>query len=290
MLAFSVVIPTYRRPGPLSACLSGLAQLRYPRDRFEVIVVDDGSGEPPEAVVDALREQLNVRLLTPPHSGPAGARNHGAAVSGAEYLAFTDDDCIADREWLSAMAEAFRSAPGCAVSGRRRNSLRSNPFSVASQTIHEVAVEQFNADPGRARFMSTSSMAVPAERFRAIGGFDESFRTAEDRELCDRWRRQGWQVTYEPRALVQHAHRLTLLTLWQQQFGFGRGAYRFHRSRRSVGAGFPQPDSRFYRELLRRPFRQDRGMGAVSLAALVFWAQAANAAGYFWEAGTRGRS
>ena len=70
----SVIIPTYERAGQLSVCLGALAAQDYPWDRFEVLVVDDGSATSPEAEVAAFLDQLNVRLLKQSHSGPAAAR------------------------------------------------------------------------------------------------------------------------------------------------------------------------------------------------------------------------
>ena len=75
---FSIVIPTYNRPTRLSACLAAMSQLDYPRDRFEVVVVDDGSPTPMDAVVQPLRSQLNISLIRQSNAGPAAARNVGA--------------------------------------------------------------------------------------------------------------------------------------------------------------------------------------------------------------------
>ena len=85
----SIVIPTYGRPDQLAACLDSLEALDYPRDRFEVIVVDDGSPQPLPPYGGALR----VTLVRQAHAGPAAARNTGAAASRGRWLAFTDDDC-----------------------------------------------------------------------------------------------------------------------------------------------------------------------------------------------------
>src|SRR5262245_35313420 len=90
----SVIIPTYERVGQLSVCLGALVAQDYPRDHFEVLVVDDGSATSPEAGVDAFRDRLNVQFLTQRHAGPATARNFGAAHAKGDFLAFTDDDCV----------------------------------------------------------------------------------------------------------------------------------------------------------------------------------------------------
>jgi len=104
---FSVIVPTYERAGQLSVCLHALACQSYPRDHFEVLVVNDGSEAPPEAVVDCFRDKIDVTLLTQPHAGPAAARNNGAERARGEFLAFTDDDCRPAPNWLKALAGRF---------------------------------------------------------------------------------------------------------------------------------------------------------------------------------------
>ena len=130
---FSIVIPTYDRPRPLSACLEAMSGLEYPRDRFEVIVVDDGSPEPPEAAAAPFRDRLDLTLLRLPHAGPATARNAGASRARGEYLAFTDDDCAPDPGWLHALAARFAAEPGGLLGGRTINRLPENPYSSASR-------------------------------------------------------------------------------------------------------------------------------------------------------------
>lgn len=109
---FSIIVPAYERPGNLDACLGALAQLDYPRDLFEVIVVDDGSRVAPEPIAKPYSEQMNIRLLVQEHTGPATARNTGALQAKGEVLAFTDSDCSVDKGWLKVLAEAFDRTPG----------------------------------------------------------------------------------------------------------------------------------------------------------------------------------
>ena len=74
---FSVIIPTYNRNAQVKSCLQALAAQTYPLGRFEVVVVDDGSLDPPREIVASFSESLNVTLLAEPHGGPSAARNAG---------------------------------------------------------------------------------------------------------------------------------------------------------------------------------------------------------------------
>lgn len=282
--SFSVVVPTYERPAQLAACLHSLAQLDYPRERFEVLIVDDASESAPRELIESFGGALDVKLIEQAkNAGPAAARNLGARSACGEFLAFTDDDCEPEREWLRAFASRFAEAPARIVGGRTVNALDSNPYSETSQLIIDVVYAHFNRDSEDARFFASNNFAVHAESFLEAGGFDETFRTSEDREICARWRSRGLCMTYEPRAVVRHSHRLTLGSLWRQHFGYGRGALRFHRAREGAGDGPFKPDADFYTKLLRTALSQTPRAKAAQLTALLLWSQAANAAGFFYE-------
>ena len=146
----SVIIPTYERAGQLSVCLGALAAQDYPRDRFEVLVIDDGSATSPEASVETFRHQLNVRLLKQPHAGPAAARNYGAAHAKGAFLAFTDDDCAPAPGWLQSLATGFVSCSDCVLGGRTINELANNPYSTVSQLVVDYLYAHWNSDPEHA--------------------------------------------------------------------------------------------------------------------------------------------
>jgi GT2 family glycosyltransferase len=285
---FSIIIPTYSRSAELVNCLEALALQRFAPDSFEVIVVDDGSPTPPDAVVQRFRERLDITLLTAGHAGPAAARNRGVERASGKFLAFTDDDCRPTPEWLCELAACCTALPDQMIGGRTLNALETNLYAATSQLILDVAYGRYNLPgAGEARFFASNNMAMGADRFRAVGGFDHCFTTSEDRELCDRWLRLGYRLTYVPRAIVYHAHSLSLPGLWQQHFGYGRGAWRFHRKRKLTGCGPLRPDWEFYRRLTTAPFAEGPARRTAMIAALTLTAQMANCAGFLYE-GFRG--
>lgn len=283
---FSIVVPTCDRPRQLAACLQSLARLDYPRDRFEVIVVDDGTTTAAPALVVEMKAGPDVRLVRQPHAGPAAARNLGASHARGSLLAFTDDDCAPAPDWLWALAARFEASPDAAIGGRTVNALPGNPYSTASQLLISYLYGYYNADPRRARFLASNNLAVPAVAFRRIGGFHAAWQraAAEDRELCDRWLRRGHAMSYAVEAVVHHSHALTFRSFVRQHFTYGRGASWFHRLRRARGHGRLKLEPlRFYVDLVRHSFAQRSGARAPLLAALMVITQIANAAGYWWE-------
>ena len=282
---FSIIIPTYNRPERLVSCLKAIALLDYPRDRFEVIVVDDGSKTPLDSVVTPLKDKIDLKLLRQANAGPAAARNKGAETAKGEFLAFTDDDCQPTPNWLNKFAEGFTKNPQAMIGGKTINALDNNPFSAASQKLIDYLYEYYNPAKGKDAFFASNNIAMPAANFKALNGFDVSFplAAAEDRDFCDRWN-LAYPMLYVPEAQVNHYHSLSLATFWKQHFGYGRGAFCFHQLRaKRVAKDIEVEPLSFYFDLLSYPFSQTTKQPKLFISILFFLSQVANVAGFFWE-------
>ena len=280
-LTFSIVIATYNRPGPLAVCLEACAAQDFPRERFEVIVVDDGGGAPLQAVLGPFEARLNISLITQANGGPGPARNTGAAHARGRYLAFTDDDCAPEPGWLRALAARLDGRDGRLVGGRIVNGLPDNPYCTASQATYDLFHAHLLGGDNPKRFFTTNNLSVPANGFRAMGGFYA--HNAEDRDFCDRWLSQGHQMIYAPEAQVCHYQRLNLRQFLHLHYSYGAGAFHYHWARsRRLGGRF-----RFYPLslllMLRHPYKR-QGHQAFAIAALMGLAKAANAVGFFGTA------
>ncbi|MFO7538931.1 MAG: glycosyltransferase [Chloroflexota bacterium] len=277
----SIIIPTYNRPQALRRCLQGIAALAYDGDRFEVIVVDDGSDRAQENLLTTLVDGP-VRWLRQANAGPAAARNAGAAVANGRLLCFTDDDCSPHPDWLAHLWAQFEQMPAAALGGRTINQLVDNPYAAASQLLIDYLYAYYRApDDTAPRFFTSNNLAVPADLFRQTGGFDTTMPLAagEDREFCERWRLAGRLLSFVPDALVHHAHPLTLPRFWRQHFNYGRGAWQF---RQRVGAVALERWG-FYGRLLSYPWHVDGVQKRPLLTLLLIISQLANAAGYLRE-------
>lgn len=282
-MEFSIIVPTRDRPGALLDCLKAMEQLDFSRGAFEIIFVDDGSLSLLSPIVESFRDSLQLRFFRQANAGPAAARNFGARQALGNYFVFTDDDCWPASDWLKSLSVRINLSPGSAIGGRRSNALDNNIFSEASETISEVACAYFNASSDQAGFISTSNLSIPADRFWEIGGFDESFRTAEDRDFGQRWKEYGYPIIYAPEVVVYHSHSLTFATLLKRYFNIGRGARQFVHASSKRGQPGLRPDLFFYKELLCYPLSKRAGWNPVLLSGLIGLAQAANATGYLWE-------
>jgi glycosyltransferase involved in cell wall biosynthesis len=283
---FSIIIPTYDRPQQLAICLTALTRLDYPRDRFEVIIVDDGSPSPLDAVVAPFKQQLAIKLIRQTNAGPATARNDGADRAQGQFLAFTDDDCQPGSNWLQALTEKFSEFPAAVLGGQTVNQLTNNIYAIASQLLLDYIYGYYNSDFDRSTFFASNNLAIAAEQFQLVGRFDRSFplAAAEDREFCDRCLNLDRQLVYVPSAQISHAHHLTLVRFSRQHFNYGRGAFHFHkiRSQRNLQQIKVEPLT-FYFQLLSYPLRDRSLWIGLLLSSLLFLSQVANVAGFFYE-------
>jgi glycosyltransferase involved in cell wall biosynthesis len=287
----SVIVPTRNRPERLRRCLAALRQQTYPCSSYEIIVIDDGSDRPLDDVVRPGESPAPVTLMRQANAGPASARNSGADRASGVLLAFTDDDCEPDADWIAALWARHEQAPGAMIGGRTINVLVDDAYAEASQLLVDYLYEHYGVSRAQVasvgtRFFTSNNFAVPAALFRQVGGFDVTFPLAagEDREFCDRWQHHGHPLLYAPEALVRHAHALTLAAFWRQHVNYGRGAqhFRLARARRRAHDVGVEPLS-FYRNLVLYPFRVHPAFRAAHLSALLALAQLANATGYLRE-------
>jgi GT2 family glycosyltransferase len=287
--SFSVIVPTRNRPVRLAECLRALASLDYPAERLETIVVDDGSATARDVVDRA--EMQRVIVVEQTTSGPAAARNRGAAEAGGAFVAFLDDDCSPVPTWLADLQSALKDDPKSLVGGPTVNALTTNAFAAASQTVVDYLVVAGGRTSGDdVSFLPSSNLALAREAFLALGGFDTRFTMAggEDRELCERARASGHRLRFIQSAVVTHRHDLGPATFWRQHYRYGRGAYRLRRGQHDRVRKLVPERLSFYTGLVRSPQRGALPRRKRALvAALLAVSQLATACGVIHEALSR---
>jgi glycosyltransferase involved in cell wall biosynthesis len=198
----SVVVATHNRALRLAQLLAGLRQQTLALERFEVIVVDDGSSDATQNVLTREARRGHLRLCIPPavnQAGPAAARNRGWQLARAPVVAFTDDDCVPTPTWLQTLLRAARSNPNAIVRGRTLP----NPAEAHSLGWFAKTVRIDGPSP----HFETCNVAYPRRLLERIGGFDESFNSpaGEDSDLGCRAVAAGGSPAFEPDAVVHHA-------------------------------------------------------------------------------------
>jgi GT2 family glycosyltransferase len=200
-LEVSVVVPAHNRAPHLEALLAGLRAQTLPRDRFEVIVVDDGSTDATPDVLERERVRGELRLKTFRHEasrGPGPARNRGWPHAAAPVVAFTDDDCVPTPGWLETLLTRMGGDAATIVTGR------TVPDPAQAHRLDPYA-KTVNITYSSPHF-ETCNVAYPRSLLERVGGFDESFRVAgEDGDLGWRAAAAGGRPLFAPDALVHHA-------------------------------------------------------------------------------------
>ena len=197
----SVVIPTYKRLKLLFNCLNALRNQTISTSDFEVIVVSDGPDEDTESALRNYSTQVNFDLhyrFTKTKKGPAAARNIGWLSANAKLIAFTDDDCLPQKEWLAEFLSRYRTQHLVAYTGRTIVPISDRPTDFALNTSRLQ-----DAD------FITANCACSKSALIAAGGFDEDFNMAwrEDSDLEFKLLLLGVPIFHNDDAIVVHPVR-----------------------------------------------------------------------------------
>jgi glycosyltransferase involved in cell wall biosynthesis len=279
-MRFSIIIPAYGRPEALRRCLLGLAALEYPRDEFEVLVVDDGSPEPLEAITCAFRDRMNVTYIRQENAGPASARNRGAQCARGEFLAFTDDDCVPRPDWLLLLQSEVIRSPEALLGGTTRNGCLGNAFSEANQILLDSVVSWFQEQGSQLQFLPSNNIAMASAAFREVAGFDTSISLAagEDREFSARWLASGRPMVKAAAACVDHYHSQNLISFLKMHFRYGKGAAGLHYRRQTSPLLFAKRG--LYVALIQAAWRVPGTLSRLQMTVLLALSQIAATLGY----------
>lgn len=209
----SVVIPHLNQPEELEHCLASLDAQRLERSFFEVIVVDNGSSIPPDAVVG---RHPGTRLLHEKQPGPGPARNTGIRYSAGKILALIDADCRADPDWLLNGLHALEaSEEGTILGGDVRIWHDAGKAFGAIEAYEGVFAYRFKLYIEQHGFSGTGNLVVRRSSFEKVGPF-AGINFAEDVDWGRRACRAGLHFQYVPEMIVFHPARRTLHELYMK--------------------------------------------------------------------------
>ncbi len=218
-LDVTVVVCTYNRADSLGDALRSLIALETEgRFAYEVLVVS-GSTDHTAAVVEAISREspVPVRCVAEPRLGVPLSRNRGIAEARGEWIAFFDDDQLAEPRWLLELLTLVRVRGVRAAAGARTLLLPEGRFRPLPHFCRLLLGEDCGGAVGPDRYgrkmlPNTGNILIRRDVFAEVGGFDESLTICgEDSWLYLNMRRAGIAVWYTPDAVVQHvipAYRL----------------------------------------------------------------------------------
>ncbi|MGD0586626.1 MAG: mycofactocin biosynthesis glycosyltransferase MftF, partial [Oryzomonas sp.] len=218
----SIVIPVKDRAGELQRCLSSLSCLNYPREKLQVIVVDDGSSDDSPLVARQFQA-----LLVPSGGvgrGPAAARNVGASRAGGEILAFIDSDCTASKDWLKELIPAFNNPAMAAVGGQVDGMCAESAVDRYESVMSSLSLgsrERIGNSGNDTFYLPSCNLLVRRSAFRDASGFKDNMHVGEDVDLTWRLRDKGWTISYLPAGNVLHEHRSSIRSFMSRRFDYG---------------------------------------------------------------------
>lgn len=212
----SVLVCTKNGSPTLKSCLEALGKQNYPD--YEVLVIDDGSTD---ATPQIAQSYTHVRYVYQEHTGLSAARNRGMNEAQGDLLAYTDDDCIPDEDWLIHVQNAFVDERCVAAGGPNLPPAPRN-HTESCVAVAPGAPSHVLLDDMEAEHLPGCNLVIRKAALRAIGGFREEFTSAgDDVDVCWRLQAHGGKLRFVPSAVVWHHRRRTVGAYLRQQRGYG---------------------------------------------------------------------
>lgn len=213
-MRISVIVPCYNAEKIIGRCIESLERQDFPRNQFEIILVDD---ESKDNTVETARKYKGVKVFANKHAGPAKQRNFGAKQAKGDIILFTDSDCVVDKEVLKKVDKAFKENDIAGVGGVYKT--LNDDKMIARYVGYEIGYRHARS-PKETNFLGTYCCAYDRKIFLEHGGFDEKFHTAsgEDPELSFRIADSGHKIVLDKTMFVHHPHVDNLRGFLRQQF------------------------------------------------------------------------
>lgn len=224
----TVIVPVRDGARSLPALLESIAAQDLPRERYEVIVVDNASRDGTAEVASS----HGAQVVSEPRPNRALARNAGARAARCDLFAFTDADCVADGGWLRALLACHEREGAPLVAGRVDIEMQDAP----NQIERFERCWRFAQEAGvRQGWAATANLLVARHAFEAVGGLDADYRhIGEDVDFCVRAGRAGFALAYCDSAVIRHDAEHELGPLLRRSFFHGYSAVQ---TRRRLGMG-----------------------------------------------------
>lgn len=216
----TIIIPTYKDTDALMLCLTALAKQDYPSQSFEVVIINNN----PDEQIEPFLEFPQLRIINETQPGSYAARNTGLRYARGEVVAFTDADCIPERNWISNAIDALCSSPQAErVTGPVKIFKKQGGTWLAWKFESITAFNQkYNASNG---LSVTANLFVKREVFELVGNFDQNLLSGGDFEWNQRASNLGIKLNYSESVVVNHPARKSLSKIFYKYKRVCGGSY-----------------------------------------------------------------
>ena len=204
----SVIIPVLNNLEELTKTLAALEKQTYPKQLYEVIVVDNGSKQDLSTVVSQFKQ---AKLTYESQPGSYIARNQGISIAQGEILAFTDSDCIPASDWLAQGVAQLRSIENCGLVAGKINFSYQNPQQPTIVELYDSStflnqkkyIEQLH-------YGATANLFTTKTVVKNVGNFNSSLKSGGDKEWGQRVHQHGYRLVYSANTCITHPARASL--------------------------------------------------------------------------------
>ncbi|MBE0477715.1 glycosyltransferase [Candidatus Aerophobetes bacterium] len=221
----SIIIPTYNRAKIVGNIIASLAKQTYPAQRYEVILVDDGSTDSTDKILTSISSPLHFRYFKKKRAGPASARNYGVKKAQGEIIIFIDSDILVEQDFVQAHVSSHENQDKLVVKG----------VVINTERMDNLAREKMKLTDVSAAFFATGNVSIRKKYLLKAGLFDEDFKEYgwEDLELGVRLKKEGLRVVTNKNAVGYHYRKKVTLAhlppLCHKEKMRGRTAVIFYR-------------------------------------------------------------
>jgi len=211
-ILISIVVPTYNRGDLIKECLDSLVSQQFPKEAYEIIVIDSSSTDIVKKIIDQSYHTTapKITYFYQKKEGPSAARNLGIAHAAGDIIYFFDDDCLADKECLKIIYSAYDRKEIGGVEGK----VAGYYSSTLVQKYGDYLFLRTNVKPGDLipdmDGPITCNASYKKDVLTAVKGFDTQFITMEDLDIAMRIREKGYFFKHMPSAVVYHKNRTSL--------------------------------------------------------------------------------
>lgn len=212
----SIVTPVLNAENTIKKCIESLIAQNYPKSRYEIIIVDNGSTDRTNYI---LRKYLkDIIVLKETIKGSYRARNTGILHASGKIVLFIDSDCVAGKNWINSMILSFEKSNKVKIVGGPVRALSKHNLLQKYCDIFCHSQEYYF----KVRKLATSNMGIRKNKIMKAGLFNESLLSGGDFELCSRLIRNDQEIYYNPEALVYNHYPSSLWIFLKKNFFYGK--------------------------------------------------------------------
>ncbi len=222
-LNFSIIIPVYNRPKEIDELLESLCTQNF-QDNFEVLVIEDGSIEKSEAIIEKYKSKLNLKYFFKENSGAGASRNFGMQKASGNYFIILDSDVIVPNQYLSAVSKALLENYTDAFGGP---DAAHKDFTVLQKAINYSMTSVLTTGGIRGKKQAVGkfqprsfNLGLSKKAFDKTQGFSK-MKNGEDIDLTFRLWENGYETQFIAEAFVYHKRRSSIKQFFNQTYGFG---------------------------------------------------------------------